>query len=177
MKVFNNALYLGCNGVNPGLPSQPAELIRIKADDSWDVVVGKPRDTPAGRKLPISGLSAGFGNIYNLHMWRMEVFEGRLYVGTFDVSTSQKNNPSTDPNVRANMGFDLYRTTDGVSFEPVTTTGFGDKFNFGLRTLQATPYGLFLGTANYYYGLNIYWDPPPDFRRFKVFLPISSQTA
>ena len=60
----------------------------------------------------------------------------------------------------------------GVTFTPITTTGFGDKYNFGVRTMAATPYGLFLGTANYYYGLKIFLGVPQGFRGFNVFVPL-----
>jgi len=54
------------------------------------------------------------------------------------------------------MGFDLYATQDGHDFFAVTRNGFGDIFDMGARTLEATPYGLFLGTANAYYGTRIW---------------------
>lgn len=158
MKEFRNRLYVGGNGLKVGILGLmgPAEVIRINPDDSWDVVVGYPRLTPDGMKFPISGFDAGFGNFFNGHMWRMEVFDDNLYVGTFDSSTTFKNNRRAAPFLRHLMGFDLFRTPNGRRFYPITTRGFGDKFNFGVRSLEATPYGLFLGTANYYYGLEIW---------------------
>src|SRR3546814_6692987 len=45
-------------------------------------------------------------------------------------------------------GFSLWRTDDGVHWEPVTRDGFGNKFNWGGRTFASTPHGLFVGTAN-----------------------------
>lgn len=53
-------------------------------------------------------------------------------------------------------GFDLWKTRNGVQWYPVTTTGFGDKFNIGARTLVSTPLGLFIGTANPYYGAQVW---------------------
>jgi len=158
MEVFDDRLYVGGNGVlvGPLGLAGPAELIRINPDDTWDVVVGYPRRTPEGWKYPLSGVSAGFGNFLNQHMWQMEVYNGNLYVGTFDSSTTFKDNSNIAPIVRPLMGFDLYRSTNGVDFTPITTNGFGDMFSFGARTMAATPYGLFLGTANYYYGLQIW---------------------
>jgi len=155
---FAGRLYVGGNGIiiGPVGIMGPAELVRINPDDSWDVVVGYPRDTPQGWKTPLSGLSAGFGNFLNGHMWQMTVYNGVLYVGTFDSSTTFKDDPVVGPTVADQMGFDLYATRDGVQFAPVTTTGFGDRFSFGVRTLEATPCGLFLGTANPYYGLQIW---------------------
>jgi hypothetical protein len=53
-------------------------------------------------------------------------------------------------------GFDLWKTRNGVQWFPVTTTGFGDKFNIGARTMVSTPIGLFIGTANPYYGAQVW---------------------
>ena len=50
--------------------------------------------------------------------------------------------------VKFEGGFDLWSTGDGVTWLPVTTTGFGNPYNYGLRTMASTPHGLFLGTAN-----------------------------
>ncbi|GAB4558298.1 MAG: hypothetical protein Kow0047_03290 [Anaerolineae bacterium] len=158
MQEFNGYLYVGGNGIAVGSlgPGAAAELIRVAKDDSWDLIVGYPRLTPDGFKYPLSGLMAGFGNLFNAHMWRMAVHDGNLYVGTFDTSTTLRNDPKVGPLARQFMGFDLYVTTDGLHFTPVSTNGFEDPYNFGVRTLASTPYGLFLGTANYYYGLQIW---------------------
>ena len=53
-------------------------------------------------------------------------------------------------------GFDLWKTRNGVQWYPVTTTGFGDKFNIGARILVSTPLGLFIGTANPYNGAQVW---------------------
>ena len=148
MHEFDGRLYVGMDN--------PAELIRINPDDSWDLIVGTPRATPDGLKYPLSGLDEGFNYTLNEHIWRMQSHDGYLYVGTYDKSTTQRLCPTKNLVLRDKMGFDLYRTSDGVNFSAVTTDGFGDKFDFGVRTFQSTPYGLFLGTANYYYGANVY---------------------
>lgn len=49
-------------------------------------------------------------------------------------------------------GFDLFVSEDGVNFEPVTVDGFGLEHNYGARVLLPTDYGLYLLTANPYYG-------------------------
>jgi hypothetical protein len=45
-------------------------------------------------------------------------------------------------------GFNLYKSTDGVNFEPVVVDGFENKYNYGGRVLLATKYGTFVTTAN-----------------------------
>ena len=56
----------------------------------------------------------------------------------------------------AKRGFDLYVTEDGVNFETVTIDGFGDPYNHGLRVFATTDQGLCLGTANPFYGTQIW---------------------
>jgi hypothetical protein len=112
-------------------------------------------------KTPLSGLGVGFGWNYNNHMWRQQVFDNRLYVGTFDESTQLRfDNPSV---LGPEEGFDLYYTEDGINYTLVDKNGFEDKFNDGVRALLATPDGLFLGTANQYFGLDIFQGVPPGF--------------
>ncbi|MFY9510598.1 MAG: hypothetical protein WAQ05_06450 [Rubrivivax sp.] len=169
MMPFKGALYIGtgiqgggidrANGVGPA----PAELIRLHDDMSWDLIVGDPRDTPDGRKEPLSGRMAGFDSFFNGYFWRMCEHDGWLYMGTFEWSSvlgyvKHSRWPGAFSNILAYVGpktlfenqsgFDLYRSFDGENWVPVTTNGMANPYNMGLRTLESTPYGLFLGTAN-----------------------------
>jgi len=157
MQVYDGYLYVGGDGVRTGVPlsDQGAELFRIHSDDTWDLVQGQARSTPAGQKNPISGLNVGFSWFLNQHMWRMAVHDSRLYVGTFDESVLlrlQSGGAAYQPE----FGFDLWWTEDGSYFSQVDQQGFGDGFNMGVRSLQSTPLGLFLGTANPFYGLEVF---------------------
>lgn len=53
---------------------------------------------------------------------------------------------------KADRGCDVYATADGETFETITTDGFGDPFNHGLRVFAETDNGLGFGTANPFYG-------------------------
>lgn len=57
---------------------------------------------------------------------------------------------------QAEKGFDLLVTNDGVNFDAITRDGFGDGSNHGLRVICPTEKGLFLGTANPYYGAQLW---------------------
>jgi hypothetical protein len=164
---FKGKLYVGTD--------RPAELIRIDGDDTWELVVGTPRLTPDGLKYPLSGMDVGFDNPMNIHVWRMGSYGGQLYVGTMDQSTKWRLIPFIRRWVLPNMGYDLYRTTNGEDFVMLTRTGFGDRFDVGVRSFVATPYGLVMGTANQYYGARIWRLPsllPPSAGAHKVFLPL-----
>jgi hypothetical protein len=148
MQVYKGRLYVGTD--------RPGEVIRINPDDSWDLVVGTPRETPDGWKYPLSGLDAGFSNWLNGHIWRMKEHRGRFYIGTWDMSTFFRDVAGAEAVLEPNYGFDLFETDDGCLFAPITVTGFGDRYNWGLRSFADTPHGLFAGTANNWYGLQIW---------------------
>ncbi|MCA9939745.1 MAG: hypothetical protein KC418_13965 [Anaerolineales bacterium] len=177
MMEFKGRLFVGGNGIIVGfIPSlnAAAEVFRINPDSSWDLIAGEPRvGLPFGApdKLPLSGYGGGFDNPNNGHMWRMAVEDEHLYLTTFDGSIAGKDEPEIPQDVLDAMGFDLWRTSDGAHFTPVTTNGFSaliddpnpprpdlnlGAFDSGGRNMENTPYGFFLGTANYYYGLRIF---------------------
>lgn len=173
--AFDGCLYVG-TGISGGgydrvhkVGPAPAELIRIYPDDTWDLVVGAPRITPEGAKIPISGLGPGFDNFMNGYMWRMCVYDGSLYVGTFNASVFVRYRPHALKEVDKDRidsfvkwlptgdlgefiehygGCHLWRTTDGERFYPITRNGFGTPYNMGIRQMAVSPVGLFVGTAN-----------------------------
>ena len=53
-------------------------------------------------------------------------------------------------------GFDMFRTSDGETFETITRNGFGDKYNYGCPSFLATEEGLYFGTCNPFYGGQLY---------------------
>jgi len=143
-------------------PASP-ELFRIYPDDTWDLVVGEPRLTPEGLKAPLSGLGPGFNSPTVGYFWRMCEHRGWLYLGTYDYTIWMPYvRPDTIPEklrqriervgvdniVRAQAGFDLWRSRDGVQWVPVSRNGFGNPCNYGVRTMASSPYGLFVGVAN-----------------------------
>jgi hypothetical protein len=96
-------------------------------------------------------------------MWRMGVYPTAagsvpwLYVGTHDQSTKWRNLKGNFGAVlKPGMGFDLFATPDGWHYSAATRNGFGDMFNNGMRNFAATPYGFFMGSANHFYGTNLY---------------------
>ena len=169
MCVFRDHLYIGSGIQHGGIdlanqvgPAGP-ELIRIDRDGGWDLVVGAARDTPQGRKEPLSGYPPGFGHITNGYFWRMAVHEGWLYLGTFnwglmlnysrqegwpDLFRRLYHRLGPQQVLRSLSGAQLYRSYDGENWLPVTTNGFDNPYNYGIRTLVSTPSGLAVGTVN-----------------------------
>ena len=166
MAEFNGALFVGTgiqggghdrvNNVGPAA----AEVLRVNADDTVDLIVGDRDDED---REPLSGLSAGFGQIFNGYMWAMGSHDGWLYAGTYDWSINLRwaRLDATPPKIRkfleavgvediirADGGADMWRTADGENWLPVTRRGFGNAYNWGIRNLVSTPGGLYVGTAN-----------------------------
>jgi len=149
MAVFQGRLYAGSDG--------PLDLIRINPDNSWDLIVGKPRQTPEGVRVPLSLLGERFNWPFNMLVWRMIVHNDTLFVGTFDGSTFFKDIPLLGDFLKPYMGAKLYATSNGVQFRLLGQNVFdGDYFNYGIRSFASTPYGLFIGTANDWYGTEIW---------------------
>ncbi|QIB35168.1 hypothetical protein [Ancylobacter pratisalsi] len=169
MTGFKGSVYVGSgiqgggydrvNGVGPA----GSELIRINPDDSWDLIVGEPRDTPDGRREPLSVMRSGFGNLFNGYFWTLGVHKDWLYLGTYDwtVTLRWTENDAAPARVQRLFqlmtreqlidhegGADLWRTSDGDNWLPVTRKGFENPYNFGIRNLVSSDVGLFVGIAN-----------------------------
>ena len=169
MFEFRGALYIGTGIVNGGFHRRfkigPAscELIRLWPDDSWDLCMGSSRLTPDGVKVPLSGYSPGFDNLFNGYLWRLMAHDGYLYAGTLcwanmlpylpmngwpdEVLVMVRRWGKEELNRRYG-GFNLWRSPDGVRWDCVTRSGFGNKYNWGVRNMASTPHGLFVGSAN-----------------------------
>lgn len=168
MCELGGLLYIGSGIVNGGyhrlakVGPAAGEIIRLHPDDSWDLVIGNPRVTPDGLKFPLGHMGPGFDNFFNGYIWRMFVHEGYMYVGTFKWSTLMPYIPlelwpmpaqflvevrGLDE-IEQSAGVDLWCTNNGEIWHPVTRNGFDNKYNWGIRGMAPTPYGLFIGTAN-----------------------------
>jgi len=166
---FRGALYAGTGIYNCGYdrlhnvgPASP-ELIRLHPDDSWELVVGDPRLTSHGLKAPVSGFMSGFNNPFAGYAWRLCAHDGAIYASTAVWSPWlpfarrhrwPKSLRETWSRKREEQlleqygGFDLWQSSDGDRWQPVTLNGFNNRFNMGARTMVSSPRGLFVGTVN-----------------------------
>ncbi|MCM8770097.1 MAG: hypothetical protein NC911_10640 [Candidatus Omnitrophica bacterium] len=120
-----------------------------------------------------------FNYSMNQYIWWMEVYQGKLYCSTFDIRVFLKYLTDEalvvfgidDAGVREQIlraivllsqannnpaGFDVYVTADGTNWQPVTRDGFGDQFNYGGRVLKAADNSMYIGTANPFYGCQVW---------------------
>lgn len=73
-----------CSFVNANL-EQSVNLYRMDQNENMELVVGDATDMfPNGS---LSGLGSGWGRNENQYVWRMTVYDGKLYVGTFDTAS------------------------------------------------------------------------------------------
>ena len=151
---FNGRLYVG-TGI-------PPELVRIDADDSWEIMVGPPRVVDTDVKRPWSGVSLGLGSAYSSQFRALTAHEGKLYLGVSDWSQILEIVPSVADMAQYEFGFDLFRSDDGISWVPVTRNGFGGDHQPIPRTMASTPAGLFVGSASSSAGMQVWQkDPAP----------------
>jgi len=152
MAVFKGALYIG-TGI-PGLGYDKthdvgpaaAELIRLNANNSWDLIVGSPRFTPDGLKVPFAAMGPGFDDFNNSVFWSMGVHKDSLYIGTNNVTPWKLAMQGAQ---HMDGGSQFWATDDGENWEPVTMDGFGNHFAIGIRTMLSSPEGFFVGTSNH----------------------------
>ena len=251
--------------------SDPVNLWRMDTDGNWELVAGEPNDIFPEVK---GNMGEGFNNPMNQYVWRMQDYDGKLFVGTFDVtglvrplaqfcngdilkntpkewasqvkyivellkmfkkdapeakalnaavladadelintmndmkgllnkggandlkSTEQlhklmvkavklyeKVRPILPEKITAELdkvinqkmadnifyfigtvkylsksqeGFDLLVSEDGVNFDVISRDGLGDKFNHGVRTFAVNSDGIFLGSANPFFGTQVW---------------------
>jgi hypothetical protein len=173
MRAFKGYLYLGTGiplGFNPVTHHGPrgCSVLRIAPEGDWELIVGKRR------RDPLSDYRAGFGWYLNAYCWYMKEYNDYLYLGTWDLSrtiaflgqSAESVAPAFKPLLNelvagpkdwgAPMGGDLYRTADGVHWEPVFLDGLGNPDNHGIRTLEPTPMGFFVGTENPFTRLEVW---------------------
>ena len=97
MMIYQDHLYIGeYNDMEIGMKNflagfdlgfmadnleQSVSLYRMDKDENIELVMGTPTELfPAS----LSGLASGFGSRENQYIWKMNVFSGKLYVGTYD---------------------------------------------------------------------------------------------
>ena len=62
----------------------------------------------------------------------------------------------------AERGFDVFVTEDGERWDAIVRDGAHDSYNYGARTFTVCNDELFVGTANPYYGAQLWKIVPPE---------------
>ncbi|WP_093009688.1 hypothetical protein [Roseivivax halotolerans] len=151
--AFGDHLYIG-TGI-PGLGAARTidvaeaapELLRIAADGTWDVVVGTTRISPDGLKVPLSAQGPGFDDPFNAAISALVEHDGALYAGTQNWAPYAAIHAGEG--VPLQGGFQLWRSLDGESWEPVLDEGAGEVTETGIRAMISTEAGLWIGTERH----------------------------
>ncbi len=110
-------------------------LIKMSKDNSTSL-----KDLTAKIKEAIQKLQSKITEIYNKIDWAgIKMY---LKINEYVVNDVQ--------------GFDIVKTSDGVNWEVVTDDGFGDKYNYGGLRFVTTDNGMYITTANPFYGGQLY---------------------
>ena len=177
----------------------PPQIYRFDTNDDWQMVIGDPHTVYVeglGNQLilPMGNYSGGFYHplpvifppylgidfselktfnfSFNSYIWRLGVFEGKLYCTTFDQRAGMERvfdfMLSENPVIAGVLGyiiqalnhnpggFDMYMTRDGITWEGVTKNGFDDPFNYGGRSISTFDEGMFVGTSNPSFGCQMW---------------------
>jgi hypothetical protein len=152
MAEFKGALYVGSGITGFGYDTThdigPAscELLRVYPDGKWDLIAGEMRFTSDGLKVPLSLLGPGFGDFFNSVVWSLGVHNDVLYLGTHQWEAYRCLQINA-PNIVG--GYQLWGSSDGAKWTPIIDDGRGNPTDLGIRTIQSTPQGLFVGSSNH----------------------------
>ncbi|MEI6100660.1 MAG: hypothetical protein WCP73_02370 [Eubacteriales bacterium] len=134
-----------------------------------------------------AGIGSGFNNPFNVYAWQIQEFQGKLLISTFDDSSNMGVILTTLLTnrvalaqligeeitellidvygavveilraIRYPIGFDLYVSNDGVSFNSIFLNGLKNPNNYGGRILYPGGYrSLYVGTANPFQGCEVW---------------------
>ena len=127
MEVFRNRLYVGLANFFLGF-----SLHRTRDGYDWEQIG-----------------DLGFGDWKSKYAWDLEIYQDRLFLGTFDLGL--------DPFLAE--GCQLYASSDGYQWErwmgenSSVAAGFEDPLNYGIRNLEVFDGDLYAGTAQCFFCL------------------------
>jgi len=140
MVAFQGDVYLLAGPRQPteaGAFASP-ELLRVYPDDSWDVIIGNPRFTPLGLKLPLGAMGPGFEQRFNRAAGGLLVHDNTLYALLYAVSPAAKGAEIPAPTV------ELWGSTDAETWQQQSFSGLLDQVDHPVVTPLSTPEGLVL---------------------------------
>ena len=171
--VYKDHLYVTATKRFPLVLLVPfgADMIRIDKYDKWELIVGgmpliPTKPTTGRRNKALSGYGSGFFNPFNVYIWQVMEYDGKLLATTFDHGTNVENMRDIallnkdiivdkyDEDIYNLIikiydtvlylfkrfgypkGFDLYASPNGIKFEPLNLTGITTSNNYGGRILM-----------------------------------------
>jgi hypothetical protein len=131
MTPFNGDLYVAC-GVPKTAPeaSKPFypcgfELIRVYPNHDWDVLIGSPKFTPNGLRVPLSAMGPGLDDPNRAQVQALFTHQTALYMAT-----------------QGTEGFELWLSLDGEQWEPIPLEGLDQYYQVRVKNVFSMDFGL-----------------------------------
>lgn len=166
MAEFGGALYLGAAisetgfGVDRAGPAA-AELLRVRPDGGWDVMVGAPRFSPDGFKVPLSGTGPGFGDPFATAILDLTEVGGVLYAATRNIQAEYRLNAKDGASAPPRRdGARIWASSDGEDWQALPIAGHGDPSVTAIRAVCAGPSGLCVAAARNHAVAALTAEPP-----------------
>ena len=102
-----------------------------------------PMDTGSWEIISTNGLE----DMSNAYTWTMDVFQGKLVIGTFNSGLYGGLYGPLPLDGRA----ELWCSSDGQNWDLMMDDGFGSKYTYGIRSMVATEDTLYMGTASNFF--------------------------
>lgn len=144
MTVFQDNLYLATDAPfvrEKGMEAPSAEIIKVSSDGRWDLIVGEPRFSPVGLKVPLAVMGPGFDENTNTSITGLSVYEDWMFASSLHHSPSRE--ASEDDWISSD--FYLWQSADGEEWECCLERKFEDHIDLiQPRTIQSLPFGLMI---------------------------------
>lgn len=131
---FQDSLYFvtGVGGYSKkswGIFSTPSdfEIIRLYPDNDWDIIVGTPRFTPQGLKVPLSGMGPGLDDLSHPQFQFLKAHNNALFLG-----------------IKNAEGLQLWVTEDGVDWMTIPDYELSNFYQVEVNSVFSTVWGLIL---------------------------------
>jgi hypothetical protein len=121
MALFQDALYLStgpARTTNYG-PRDGAEIIRLTADDQWDLILGEPRFSTLGLQVPYAVMGPGFDENGQVIIPGLASFEDRLWA----LSQIPPDEGTAEDVSDKTWRMDLWSSANGEDWEKEETAG------------------------------------------------------
>lgn len=129
LTVWNGALYVLAGTASPATTDRASvpspELLRVYPDDSWDLIVGTPRFSATGLKVPLAAMGPGFDQPFGAQFQFMTEHGGDLWVA-----------------LRYQGQIQLWRSQDGEIWTVTTMAELSEPSDWEVSAALSTPAGL-----------------------------------
>ena len=131
MAPFQGDLYVACGVSSDASDSGHSiyrcgfELLRIYPNHDWDIIIGSPKFTPGGLRVPLSAMGPGLEDPTRHQVLALFTHHNALYMATQGTS-----------------GFELWMSLDGEDWESVPLNGLEQYYQVKVKRVFSMDFGL-----------------------------------